>query len=199
MKGTEKIIAHILSDAQARADEIIAAAEQQCAGIRDDYDRQAKAAYAEKIRAGVRECEDRSESMKKIAGMEARKSLLALKQEMVSASFDRARLTLESLPEEKYSAFLAKLAAESAVSDDEELVLNEKDRATVGERVLAEANAILAAQGRTGALTLADGAGDFSGGVILRRGNIETNCTTELLVDMCRGDMAATLAGVLFE
>ena len=199
MKGTDKIIAHILSDAQARADEVIAAAEQQCAGIRDDYDRQAKAAYAEKIRAGVKDCEDRTESMKKIAGMEARKSMLALKQEMVSKGFDRAHEMIVNLPEEKYSAFLAKLTAESSVSGDEQVVMNAKDRAAVGEKVLAEANAILAAQGRAAGLTLADEAGDFSGGVILRRGNIETNCTAGLLVDMCRSEMASSLAGVLFE
>ena len=199
MKGTEKIIAHILSDAQARADEIIAAAEQQCAGIRDDYDKQAKAAYAEKIRAGVRDCEDRTESMKKIAGMEARKSMLALKQEMVSRGFDRAHEMIVNLPEEKYSAFLAGLIVRSAVSGDEQVVMNEKDRASLGEKVLAEANGELAAQGRTAALTLAEGTGDFSGGVILRRGNIETNCTAEILVDMSRNEMASALAGVLFE
>ena len=40
--------------------------------------------------------------------------------------------------------------------------------------------------------------GDFKGGLILRRGNIEVNCTAELLVELCRGDMASELAQVLF-
>ena len=43
MKGTEKIIAHIRSDAEAKAAAILAQAEQQCAVIREDYDKQAKA------------------------------------------------------------------------------------------------------------------------------------------------------------
>ena len=38
MKGTEKIIAHIQADAKAQADAILAQAEQQCAGIREDFD-----------------------------------------------------------------------------------------------------------------------------------------------------------------
>ena len=50
-----------------------------------------------------------------------------------------------------------------------------------------------------GRLTLAADAGNFAGGLILRRGNIEVNCTVELLVELCRADMSAQLAGVLFD
>ena len=82
MKGTEKIIAHIQALAQA---------EQQCALIRKDYEEKADEAYTAKIRAGVKACEDLSESKKRIAEMESKKNLLALKQEMVSAAFDRAK------------------------------------------------------------------------------------------------------------
>ena len=47
-------------------------------------------------------------------------------------------------------------------------------------------------------LTLSDETGDFKGGLILRRGNIEVNCTAELLVELARGDMSAEIAGLLF-
>ena len=49
------------------------------------------------------------------------------------------------------------------------------------------------------ALTLSASTGDFDGGLILRRGNIEVNCTSSLLVELCRGEMSAAIAGVLFE
>lgn len=199
MKGTENIVAHISSEAQAKAEEILAAAGAKCAEIRDEYDKKAKAVYAEKVRAGVKDCEDRAESMNKIAGMEARKSMLSLKQELVSACFDKAGEMLIALPEDRYVDLLAKLAAESAVSGEEELLLNAKDKAALGEKALAAANALLEQKGLPGKLSLADAVGDFSGGLVLRRGNIETNCTAELLVSSCRNDMAATLAGVLFE
>ena len=199
MKGTEKIIEHIRGEAQNKADAIIAEAEGRCAQIKDDYDSKAKAAYAEKVRAGVKDCEDRAESMRKIAGMEARKSLLGLKQELVSGCFDRAHDMIVSLPEEKYVAFLAKLASESAVSGDELIKLNARDRDAVGAKVVDAANALLKEKGMNAQLGLSGDTGDFSGGLVLQRGNIETNCTAELLVDMCRGDMASALAGVLFE
>ena len=193
MKGTEKIIAHIRADAEAQAAAIIAQAEQQCAAVREDYDKQAKESYGAKIRAGVKACEDR------VSGMEARKGVLALKQEMVSASFDKACEMVVALPQAQYIELLAKLAADAAVTGDEELVLNARDKAAVGDAVVKAANARLEARGVKAGLSLADTEGSFAGGLILHRGNIEVNCTAELLVELCREEMSATLAGVLFE
>ena len=194
MKGTEKIIAHIQADAEAQAAAILAQAEQSCAEIRETWEQKAKDAYAEKIRVGVKANQDRLESMERLAKMEGRKALLAVKQDLVSASFDRAAEQLVNLPEEQYVALLAKLAAEASVTGDEEIVLNARDRAAVGEKVVAAANAKLSG----GKLRLSDETGDFKGGLILRRGSIEANCTAELLVDLRREDMASELAKVLF-
>ena len=194
MKGTEKIIAHIKGDAQAQVDAILAQAEQQCAAIREDYEVKAKDAYGEKIRKGVKECQDKLDSVDRIGQMETRKAVLALKQEMVSKSFDMACDMIVNLPAEQYVELLAKLAAKAAVTGDEEIVLNAKDKAAVGEAVVKAANEKLSG----GKLTLSDKTGSFKGGLILRRGAIEANCTIELLVELCRGEMSAELAGVLF-
>ena len=196
MKGTEKIIAHIRADAREQAEAIIAKAEQQCAAIREEYEQKAAEQYGAKIRAGVKACQDRVDSMDRIAGMEARKGLLSLKQEMVSLSFDKALAQLVSLPEEKYVALLAKLASKAAVSGDEEIVLNARDKAAIGAKLLEAANALLGEKGR---LSICDETGSFAGGLVMRRGNVEANCTAELLIELCRADMAAELAGVLFE
>lgn len=199
MKGTEKIIAHIRADAEAQAAAIIAQAEQQCAAIREDYESKAKDSYGAKIRAGVKSCEDRVDSMDRIAQMEARKGILALKQEMVSASFDKACEMIVALPQAQYIELLAKLAADAAVTGEEEIVLNARDKAVVGEAVVKAANAKLQAKGVKAGLSLSGKEGGFAGGLILHRGSIEVNCTVELLVELCRGEMSATLAGVLFE
>ena len=196
MKGTEKIIAHIRSDAQAQCDAILAAAQEKIDAIRADYDAQTAEAYAERIRAGVKSCADEGESAARLARMEAKKTLLALKQAMISRSFDEAAKKLAALPEEQYVELLGKLAANAAVTGEEEIVLNAADRARVGEAVVKNANEKLGEKGR---LRLSDAAGEFDGGLILRRGNIEVNCTTALLVELCRGEMSAAIAGVLFD
>ena len=194
MKGTEKIIAHIRADAKSQADAVLAKAEEQAAQIRADYDKQAAQVYADKVRAGTRACQDQMDSVQRIANMEAKKTLLAVKQEMVTKSFEKAQALLTALPEEKYVAFLAALAAKASVTGDEEIVLNARDREAVGEAVVKAANEKLGG----GKLTLSDRSGEFAGGLILSRGNVEANCTAELLVELCRGEMSAEIADMLF-
>lgn len=193
MKGTEKIIAHIQADAKAQADAILAQAEQQCAGIRDDYENKAKEAYAEKIRAGVKECEDLAESKTRIAQMESKKNVLALKQEMVSAAFDKAKELVLKMPAADYEAFLTKLVLKAAPDGKGEVVMNAADRKAYGQAVIKAANAKSG-----GALTLSAEEGDFAGGLLVRNGSVVVNNTIELLVDLCRSDMSADLAKVLF-
>ena len=160
MKGTEKIIAHIQADAKAQADAILAQAEQQCAEIRRDYEIKAKDAYAEKIRLGVKSNQDKLDSVERLTRMERRKAILALKQEMVSAGFDKAVEELIALPQEKYIALLAKLASQASSTGDEEIVLNARDKSEIGAAVVKAANALLPG----GKLTLSDDTGDFRAG-----------------------------------
>lgn len=193
MRGTDKIIAHIQADAKAQADAIIAQAEQQCAGIREAYEGKAKEAYAEKIRAGVKVCEDLAESKSRIAQMESKKSLLALKQELVSSAFDKAQTKLLALPKEQYLDFLTGLAVKAAPDGNGELVLNASDKAAYGSELVKAANARL-----NGQLKLSDETGDFAGGLIVKNGPVAVNNTLELLIDLCRSEMAADVAKVLF-
>ena len=195
MRGTEKIIAHIQADAQAQADAILAQAEQQCASVREEYEKKAADLYGEKIRAGVKECQDKLDSQQRIAQMEAKKAVLSVKQDMVARSFSMARRQVGKLPEEQYVQFLARLAAKAASTGEEQIVLSEEDRARVGGQVVQAANALLG----NGRMSLAEDAGSFDGGLILRRGNVEVNCTLDLLVELCRGEMSAEIADILFE
>ncbi len=194
MKGTEKIIAHIQADAKSQADAILAQAEEQAAQIRAEYDKKAAQVYADKVRAGTQACQDQMDSVQRIARMEAKKSLLGVKQEMVSRSFDEAQALLTALPKEQYTAFLAKLAARASVTGEEEIVLNARDREAVGAAVVKAANELL----KGGKLSLSERIGEFAGGLILSRGNVEANCTVELLVELCRGEMSVEIADKLF-
>ena len=48
-------------------------------------------------------------------------------------------------------------------------------------------------------MTLSDETRDITGGLILRRGNIEANCSVELLVELCKGELSSRLADILFK
>lgn len=193
MKGTEKIIAHIEADADAQVRAILAGAEAKCADIRAKYEEEASRLYSDRIRDGVRACQDQEDGALRISRMEARKSVLAVKQEMVEKSFDLALEKITALPEDRYVAFLAGLAKNAAVTGEEEVILNARDRAAVGEKLIQAVNA-------DGAhMTLSDETRDIKGGLILRRGSIEANCSAELLVELCKGEMASKLADILFK
>ena len=194
MKGTEKIIAHIQADAKAQVDAILAQAEQQCAGIRGDFDKKAAALYAERLRAGVKETQDQVDGVERIARMEGRKAMLAEKQSLVADSFRKALEQIVDLPEDRYVALLAKLAAQASVTGDEEIVLNRRDRERIGEKLVKAANALL----EKGRLSLAPDTRDIAGGLILRRGSIEANCSAELLVELSQSELSAKVAETLF-
>ena len=61
------------------------------------------------------------------------------------------------------------------------------------------ANLWLEEAGKPAALTLSKDEGDFAGGLILRRGSIEVNCTVELLVELSQGELSAKVAELLFQ
>lgn len=193
MKGTEKIIAHIEADAKAQADAVLGEARKRCEAIKARYDDKAARLYSDKIRDGVKACQDQEDSALRISRMEARKSVLSVKQEMVEKSFDLAVQQIVALPDQKYAAFLADLVKKAGPAGDEEIILNAADRVRIGDALLKAVNADGAK------MKLSDETRDLKGGLILRRGSIETNCSVELLVELCRGEMSARLADVLFD
>ena len=93
----------------------------------------------------------------------------------------------------------AALLSKFAVIDRMAAVTEAEQRVSSLRSQLSAANEKLAAAGRKAELKISPAEGSFAGGLLLRRGSIETNCTAELLVELLRGDMSAELAGVLFD
>lgn len=199
MKGTEKIIAHIRADGDAEAKKIIDAASKQAEEKRAESFKAALSEYEKLMQAGNAECEDILSGSRRIAEMEAKKSVLSVKQEMISAAFDAAREEIVNMPRDKYTQFLARMAAEAAASGMEEIVLNARDKAEVGKAVCKAANELLSAKGTPGKLTVSEDTADISGGVIVRFGGIETNCSIDALIRQRRNGLSTEVAAALFE
>ena len=199
MKGTEKIIAHIRADGDAEAKKIIDAASKQAEEKRAESFKAALSEYEKLMQAGNAECEDILSGSRRIAEMEAKKSVLSVKQEMISAAFDAAREEIVNMPRDKYTQFLARMAAEAAASGMEEIVLNARDKAEVGKSVCKAANELLSAKGTPGKLTVSEDTADLSGGVIVRFGGIETNCSIDALIRQRRSGLSTEVAAAMFE
>lgn len=199
MKGTEKIIAHIRADGDAEAKKILDAAAKQAEEKRAESFKAALSEYEKLMQAGNAECEDILSGSRRIAEMEAKKSVLSVKQEMISAAFDAAREEIVNMPRDKYTQFLARMAAEAAAGGMEEIVLNARDKAEVGKAVCKAANELLSAKGTPGKLTVSEDTADISGGVIVRFGGIETNCSIDALIRQRRSGLSTEVAAALFE
>lgn len=199
MNGIDRITDRIEADAREQAKAIIAEAEAKCAEIRKENEKKAQERYLQLIRNGTKDCESGLERRKSAAEMDAKKSVLALKQDYVAEAFDMAKRRLADMPEDSYVGFLASLAASAAADGSGEIVLSARDRERCGKAVLERANAALAAKGLTPALTLAADSREISGGLILRQGGVEVNCSIEALVEALKGPMTADVARTLFE
>ena len=195
MTGIEKIIAKLEADAQSELDRLKADTEKECGAILEEQKNKAREVYDSAIRDGQENCRIRAERYHSAAELEARKQLLAFKQDMVSAVFAKAAKKLSSMPASGYVDFLAAQAASAASSGTEELIFNAQDAKNVGTEVVKAANRIL---GKRGKLTLSPETRDIPGGVIVRQGSVEANCAVDMLVQLRRNDLASQVAEILF-
>jgi V/A-type H+-transporting ATPase subunit E len=199
MNGINKITDRIAAEAQSEIDAVLSQGKAQADKLRAEFEKKARETYDELLRTGTDEVEQDVQRQGRNARLEARKAVLSLKQEMIAAAFERAGEKLLALPEEEYVAFLARQAGAAALTGREEIVLNENDRARIGEKVTAAANALAAERGLPGEMKLSGKTRPMAGGVVLRQGDIEVNCALESLLELSRGALDADVARILFQ
>ena len=225
MNGIEKITGQIDADVQKEIDELTAQAQAQAAEISAKYEEQAKSDSGAILQKGTQDAAQREERLASVAQLEARKLVLAAKQEMVERAYQRALEKLRSLPQEQYVELLAALLVRASSTGREEVVFSPEDREGAGKAAVARANELLAkeaapelplgdgvvanllnkvaagvsafAQG-TAMLAVSEETRDISGGFILKDGRIEVNCTFDALVRAEREQTAGEVAKLLF-
>lgn len=199
MNGINKITERIAADAEAENRSLREKTETRCAEIRAEYKDKAQEEYQNVIIEGERENIRRAESIERTARLESRKSILWMKQELVSTAFDLAKAQLADLPEQEYIAFLSRLASTASTSGEEEIVLNNKDRARCGTKAVNSANELLKkSRGLHPHLTLSNEVREMTGGLVLKQGDIEVNCSIDILLDIKREELSSEVAEVLF-
>ena len=198
MNGIEKITAKLEAEARAEIDAVNAETAAKCREIKKEYEKKAQDEYWKRVQAGTKSCENRVERMASAADMEAKKSILAFKQEIVSKAFDRAVENITHMPRDKYIAFLAGQTAKAASAGNEELIFNARDRKAVGADTAKAANALLKKNGIDGGVTVSDETREIPGGIIVKRGDVEVNCSVDILVQLYRNELASQVAEILF-
>ncbi len=199
MNGIEKITDRIAVDTDSEVKALLEQAEQQASDILADYKAREETDYVQALEKGKADAADRIERLGSVAQLEARKRLLGARQEILEETFDAAQKQLLDMPEKDYIHLLAQLAVEGSSTGSEALVLSVTDRSRYGKRVVAAANEMLEAAGKNASMTLSEESREFTGGLYIQNGKIETNCTFPAIIRTLREEMASEVARVLFD
>ena len=219
MTGLDKIIDRILSDAKARAREILETAGAECRAMAEDY-----ATRAEEIRLEIGgEAEARGEAIvaraKSTAAMERRSLLAQTRAALIDEAFETARTEVLDTDFGKYRELLIALLAGALVEDakstdraiafgDEvaefecyEVLFNEADREAYGPAVVEgakrAARTIIGAA-RADKVRLSQKTANIDGGLILRCGDVELNCSLSMLMSEMRRALESKISAILF-
>jgi V/A-type H+-transporting ATPase subunit E len=192
MNGLERITGRIEAEAKSEVDAILDAGKAEAQKAIDAWRERIDAETRELTAKGEKAAAEREERLKSAAEMDARKTVLAAKQELVEEAFDRALEKLCALPEGEKLDLLAGLLARASHSGAEEAVFSAADR-DVGAKAVEKANA---ASGKR--LTLSADTAPIRGGFILRDRNVEVNCAFETLVRLQKAESAGAVAKLLF-
>ena len=191
MNGIENIIKRIADEAEKNAAEITARAEAEATEIRAEYDKKCAEKKAEIIARGESVAKEREDRLRGSFELAARKELLSKKQELISRAFEAAKNKLESLSGDDLVKTLSALALRAANGGAGEIILSPKTRRECGEKVLAACS-----ENKNIRLSLETR--EIGGGLILRDGTSEVNCSFAALVESLRDELSRKISDILF-
>lgn len=198
MNGIEKIADLITRDAQQDIQAVLTKASEEAAAVTAKYQQEADATARRIKAAGEEQAKELQRRAKSSAELEARQAFLATKQQLIAKAFELALDRLLALPQPEYIALLSRLAADASSTGSEELILSPKDREAFGAQVVDQANALLAKQAKPASLALSAESRPIKGGLLLKAGDVEVNCTLDSIVRLSKDSLALDVAAALF-
>ncbi|MCX7020859.1 MAG: V-type ATP synthase subunit E family protein [bacterium] len=184
----DAIIAKIASDADARVAEIQSAAKAKNAEILAEVEKRAHALEARIREAGEREAAGTRERVVSMAALNARKAVLAAKQELLDEAFAAAADELETLKKDAWRAVFKYLVADTDLKGPYEVITSKREAAFLDDAFL---------KGFTPKLSVSNQTREQGGGFVLRGGKTELNFTFRALTRSLRPFLEKELLGIL--
>ncbi len=188
----ENIIERILSDAQKDAEELLAKAVKEKEAVLAKAGHEAENIEKEVKIKSLKDSEIHKERRISVADLEARKLTLAAKQDAIAKSFNKALSELSRMDADRYEKYL-KDAVKATGMNDGELLFNEADKKTVGQRVVKAVNA----EGKN--MVLSVETIENKGGFILRKGHVIIDATLETILNSIKETVTPEVAAILFK
>lgn len=219
MTGLEKVIGKIIADAEADAGEILDKARAECEEIKAKYAAETDAEIDKLTDECDRECQALIIRARSSAAMAKRNAILEARAKLIDDAYAAAEKQIKSMNGEQYLELLCKMLRSSLKNQLEaeadslrlygedispatyEVVLNSRDREVCGEKLLAAYKAGYGAKLTPAVLAklrLAPDTAPIDGGIILRCGPVETNCSLSMLLAANRRETEAKVSRILF-
>lgn len=197
MSGAEKLQEKIVADATSEAEAMLASAREKAAAIMAKAQAEAaakKKKIEEDVAKRVAELQRRDQT---IAELDARKAILAAKEDLIEDTFRQAITRLLNLEPQAYQELLYNMLLATAAGT-EEIIISPADQAHFSPEFLARVNKALTEQGKQGQLKLAAETRALQGGLVLSAGDVEINCSFAALLRMQRDQLEPEVAAILF-
>ena len=198
MNNIESIVKKIADDAKLSAEQKIAEAQQEAQQIVSGYQAQADKIMQDAQAQAQKQASVIAERVESQSGLIRRNLMLQYKREAIEQAFQKSLEVLCAQDADKQVTLLSD-AAVKYLSADAKVILNEKDKAAFGEKLVSEISRKLQAANKNYSVSLSADAGSMQGGMILAEGSIETNLSYEILVKNIRDELEGEVAKVLTE
>ena len=185
MNGLDNLTQKILSDAKGYAGEVKQASDEKVEELLLDYNAQADALKADLAATAKEEAKNILSRAQSQAALGERNELLRARRAVIDDVFATAADELVGLPKEDYVELLAKLVAKYQTGPAE-IILNERDAEEIGADLLKKIVVNKIKNIDITLIKISKTHGNFKGGLILRQGDIDTNCTAEVLCEGSR-------------
>ena len=199
MEGIAKIKERILEEAREEKEKIISDANAQAQNIVKQYEQKAKDILDDILEKAGKTAEEKRRRILSMAQLENRKQLLLAKQQIIDEVFEKAKATLQNMPDDKYQNLIANMLINSVITGNEVVVISEHDKNNITPEFIQKINNTLIGMGKQGNLKISQTPGHMIGGFILKSQDLEVNSTFDSLIDMEREELETEIAKILFE
>lgn len=221
MTGLDKITKKLIDDAKADAGAKLDAANAECASIEADFEARAAALRDSMLADAEKEASSRIARIKSSVAIERRNVVLAERSALVDEAFSHAMDDIRAMAPEDYrkllvdilsSVLMAQVRAEEdelknygpeelQTAENYEVILNQADLKAHGQSLIAETAVAVAGRispDEVSKLKLSETAAPIDGGLILKYGDVEVNCSLSMIFSRLRETLEGEVYGILF-
>ncbi len=188
----------ILQEAFEEKQRIIKNAEKEIDYIKNEAKRENALIQKEILDRYHQEADLKEKKIITEAVLQAKKSILSAKQQIINNVFSEALNRIMKFDEKEYLSLMEKLILNNVETGNEIVYLGTKERKSINQEFITQINKKLKSQGKKGELKISEDRLAIMGGVILGMGEIRKNASLEVILEKVKDEMETKLNQFLF-